>query len=212
MPDEKYRKIGILGGTFNPVHEGHLAIANQALHQFELTEVIFIPAPDPPHKQQPGTSFSHRVAMLELALAGNGDVFSISLIEAERSTPSYSVETMLELRHRLGAQDFYFIMGADSLLELHLWHRYLEFLSLTKVIVAARQGVERKQLVAAVKRLSGTFVYLTRGAPDISSSQIRSDIRNGLVPAGLPKAVFRYIRRQHLYLKSHGKHGLDMAG
>ena len=112
---EKKKKIGILGGTFDPVHDGHLAIAGRAEEALSLDRVIFIPAADPPHKKGTDASYGHRLAMLEAALAGayeynKNNKFEISLLEAERATPSYTVDTLLELQKRLGKQHYFFII------------------------------------------------------------------------------------------------------
>lgn len=202
MANLKQRKIGILGGTFDPIHEGHLAIAEQAKEMFNLAEVLFIPAADPPHKKRPCTSYLHRVAMLELALDNTTFPFSISLLESERTTPSYSVETMTELIQRLGKQDYFFIMGADSILELHLWYRFKEFLQLTKVLVADRPGVLRKQVEKVIRELPGEFFFLEQGGGAFSSSEIRLSLSQGREPAGVPAAVLGYIHRYDLYHSS----------
>ncbi len=215
MGQVKGRKVGLLGGTFDPVHEGHLAIAELACREIGLQELLFLPAPDPPHKKQPGAPFHHRAAMLELALAGRDD-WSLSLLEAELGCPSYTVDTLLELKKRLGDQRFFFIMGADSLLELHLWYRYQDLLELTDLVVAARPGISPEQVERAVAQLPGDFsplagpkgwrrsdgctlFYLARAAAAVSSSMVREQLRNGRQPAAVPPPVLDYIKSHHLY-------------
>ncbi|MCI5130129.1 MAG: nicotinate-nicotinamide nucleotide adenylyltransferase, partial [Candidatus Electrothrix sp. EH2] len=116
------QRIGLFGGTFDPVHKGHLSIARQAAEEAGLDEVLFLPAADPPHKKAPGAAYQHRVAMLESVLGASPaaeDRFAVSLLEAELPFPSYTVETLSELQRRLPHSRCSFIIGADSLLELH---------------------------------------------------------------------------------------------
>ena len=113
--EEKQQTVGILGGTFDPVHKGHLEVARTVLNRYQLDQIIFIPAFSPPHKDRNLAPFSHRVAMLEEALEGN-DNMSVSILEAERDTPSYTVETLQELHLRMESCVFFLIMGADMLL------------------------------------------------------------------------------------------------
>ena len=221
---KKKQKIGILGGTFDPVHDGHLAIAGRAEEALSLDLVIFIPAADPPHKKGTYASYGHRVAMLEAALADPGDCnkknkykkFEISLLEAERATPSYTVDTLLELKKRLGEQYFYFIIGADSLLELHLWYHYQELPDLTDFIVVARPGISMQEIKQAISRLSGPFisdesqqqwrrsdgaeiVYLADVCKSISSSTIRMQLAQGQCPDTVNRRVLDYIFEHRLY-------------
>ena len=154
----KARKIGMFGGTFDPVHKGHLAVAKGVLDRYGLDEVLFIPAPRPPHKGNPQTDFYHRVAMLEAVLV-NEPKMSISMIEAERLTPSYTFDTLVELRKRVGDHRYHLIVGADSFIEIHLWYRYQELCTLTDMIIAARPGIELVRVAEQVSRLPGRFVY-----------------------------------------------------
>ncbi len=191
-------RIGLLGGTFDPVHHGHLAIAAQAAEELRLDRVLFIPAADPPHKRKTWANYGQRVAMLEAALADD-DRFSISLIEAELPAPSYTVDTLLELRKRLAGQ-FYFLIGADSLLELHLWHRFQDLLKLTKFIVISRPGIPLPAMRQAMERLPGNFVLLVnRLKEDISSSAIREQLRQGEKTELLDRRVMGYIEWEGLY-------------
>jgi len=225
---EKNQKIGILGGTFDPVHYGHLAIAGRAEEALLLDRVIFIPAADPPHKKRTYASYVHRVAMLEAALAGPRDYnkkskykkFEISLLEAERATPSYTVDTLLELKKRLGKQHYFFIIGADSLLELHLWYHYQELPDLTDFIVVARPGISMQDITQAISRLPGPFifdelqqqwrrpdgagiVYLADVCKSISSSSIRMQLVRGQRPDSVNRRVLDYIFEHRLYQSDH---------
>lgn len=210
------RKIGLFGGTFDPVHKGHLAVARGVLARYGLDELLFIPAPYPPHKNRQLTGFQHRVAMLETVLAGEPKI-AISLIEAERPSPSYTLYTLLALREKLGDHSYYLLIGADSFVEVHLWYRYRELFHLTDLIVAARPGIDREEVVRQVGRLPGLFRYDRDGDAwirddgfricyfssiqvDLSSSEIRERLAlNREVNDLLPPAVLEYIRKHHLY-------------
>ena len=207
-------RSGLFGGTFDPVHAGHLAIAEQAADELRLDQVLFIPAADPPHKRKTWASYGQRVAMLEAALADRSR-FSISLIEAELPAPSYTVDTLRELRNRLAGQ-FYFLLGADSLLELHLWHRFQDLLKLTKFIVISRPGIPLAAMRQAMERLPGPFLpdaagmrwqrddgaefvlLINRLKEDVSSSAIREQIRRGEKTELLDRRVMGYIEREGL--------------
>lgn len=216
---EKDRKIGLFGGTFDPVHEGHLALARAALDRCGLARVLFIPAAHPPHKEQPRASFEHRVAMLREALAGRAHM-DVSCIEGERDTPSYTIDTVRELKRRLAGREFFFIIGADSLLELHLWYRYEELLEQVRFIVAARPSISFDRLARGVAMLPGTFVYDGRtstwrrddGASihyladvrvPVSSSEVRRLLALGRPTPMVPEPVRRYIERHNLYRRPH---------
>ncbi len=212
---ETSRKIGLFGGTFDPVHEGHLALARAARARCGLETVIFIPAARPPHKQQPVASFDQRVAMLREALADQ-ESMAVSLVEAERDAPSYTIDTVREIKKRLGDQEFFFILGADSLVELHLWYRYGELLGEVSFIVAARPRISFAQVAAAVARLPGDFSldrrswtwqrgdgarihYLADVRVDVSSSEVRRLLARGRPTPMLPARVRRYIEIHQLY-------------
>jgi len=213
---DKKQKIGIFGGTFDPVHKGHLSVAGAVLKRYRLDKIVFIPAPYPPHKRRPLADFSHRVAMLESVLADEPQI-SISLLEAERQPPSYTIDTLLELRDRVGDQQFYLIIGADSFTEIHLWYMYKDLFRLTDLVVAARPGIDMKTIAAQIEFLPGDFQYdpkkemWTRGDnfhiyyfSDIHVALSSSEIRNRLVRGDdvkefLPTEIIDYIDKNHLY-------------
>ena len=132
--------IGIMGGTFNPIHFGHLRAAEEVAESLQLQQVIFIPAAKPPHKSEVGlVSFDHRWHMMELATAGN-TLFVLSDLEHQRPGISYSVETLTQLaKDRGGSEELYFILGLDAFLELPTWKRYRELLSLFVAAFCASQ-------------------------------------------------------------------------
>ncbi|RWX44844.1 nicotinate-nucleotide adenylyltransferase [Candidatus Electrothrix aarhusensis] len=224
----KKKRIGLFGGTFDPVHKGHMAIARQAAEEARLDQVLFIPAADPPHKKTPGASYWHRVAMLEIMLktalgeapVEQQDCFAISLLEAELPFPSYTVDTLSELKKRFAGPIFYFIIGADSLLDLHCWYQYQKLLSLTHFIVLSRPGISLAAMQNAVQRLPGSFVpdtspdqqkrwrssngaeillLVNRLQKDISSTMIRVELRQGRAPQDVDSWVQEYITREELY-------------
>jgi len=210
------RKIGLFGGTFDPVHKGHLAVARGVMVRYGLDECIFIPAPYPPHKTKPQTEFRHRVAMLERVLAGEPRI-SISLIESERRAPSYTVQTLREIHERIGRHKYHLVIGADSFVEVHKWYRYEEMFQLTDIIVAARPGIDREVINRQVKNLPGRFLespdeamwvrddgfhiyYFADIHVDLSSSEIRDRLARRMdVEDLLPPEVIAYIKRHKLY-------------
>ena len=213
---EKGRRIGILGGTFDPVHEGHLAVAQTVLARCSLDLLLFVPALAPPHKERTLTPFAHRLAMLEAAV-GDDPRLSVSLIEAERPAPSYTVHTLRELHHRLGPRQLYLIIGADMFAEISLWYKYQELFQLAHLIVVARPGFPLADMAARVAALPGPFshdpatqvwlrddgfriFYLPDVAIQVSSSQVRALLAQGKPVTGfLPAPVQEYIRQHRLY-------------
>lgn len=215
--EDKIQKIGILGGTFDPVHKGHIAVARTVLDRYQLNRILFIPAFSPPHKDNQLTPFSHRVAMLENCLE-NMSHMSISMLEAERDAPSYTVETLHELHKRIGPCIFYLIVGADMFVEIELWYRYQKLFQLAHIIVAARPGVTLDGIIKQVDRLPGAFQYDRNqqvwSREDgrtisychdieeyISSSDIRSRLAKGEAAEELlPEPVSKYIQKHGLYI------------
>jgi nicotinate-nucleotide adenylyltransferase len=216
MDLKKTQKIGILGGTFDPVHEGHLAVARTVLARCNLDLVLFVPALAPPHKERRLTPFGHRVAMLEAAV-GDDPCLAVSPLEAERPAPSYTVDTLRELHRRLGPRQFFLIIGADMFAEIRLWYRYSELFRLARLIVVARPGFPLDDMAARVAALPGKFThdparqlwlradgfcifYLPDVAIQVSSSQVRSLLAQGKPVAGLlPAPVREYIWQHGLY-------------
>jgi nicotinate-nucleotide adenylyltransferase len=132
------QRIGILGGTFDPPHIGHLILAEYTFEGLGLERMLFVPAADPPHKQgQTRTPVQHRLAMLERAVIGNTH-FNISFVDIERPGPSYSADTVRLIQNDFPEAELYFVMGGDSLRELPTWHRVEEFIHLCKLAVMRR--------------------------------------------------------------------------
>jgi len=188
-------RIGILGGTFDPVHKGHLYLANKVLKKFSLNKIIFIPTYSPPHKKNVKvTPASHRFNMLKLAIESNEN-FKVSDIEIKRKGKSYSVETMRHLRKKYGTSvDLFFITGSDSLRELGRWKNLKEFLRLCKFVVVKRPKFP-------IKGDLSDFIVLNIDAKDISATDIRNRIKKGRpINKIIPKKVVSYIKRHSLYL------------
>ena len=202
------RRVGILGGTFDPVHYGHLVIAEEVRAALDLTEVVFIPAGQPPHKLSHSiTSVHHRVAMLELALASN-PYFFCSRIEVERNGPSYTADTLQTLREQWGPDtDIDFIIGWDSLEELHTWHDAPRLLAaLTHLVAVRRPGYEDDDAYnnTLEKRLSGILqrlLIVPSPQLDIAATDLRERVANGQpIKYQTPEPVEAYIRKNMLYL------------
>ncbi len=205
------RHIGVMGGTFDPIHYGHLVIAEEVRATLHLSEVVFIPASHPPHKAgHTITDTHHRVAMLELALASNS-YFHISLMEIERSGPSYTVDTLRTLREQLGADiNLSFIIGWDSLEELHTWYKATELLTLVTHLVAVRRpGYEDDDQYNQVleQRMPGILQrLLVVQAPqlEISATDLRKRVaENRPIKYQTPEAVETYIKENRLYTYIH---------
>ena len=211
--------IGIMGGTFNPVHLGHLRAAEEVAESLQLSQVIFMPAAKPPHKSEVGlVSFKHRYQMLELAVADN-PLFTLSDLEHQRTGKSYSVETLTRLSSQHGeGEDLYFVLGLDAFLELPTWKSYLELFSLCHFVVVARPGFSPDSLYDMLQtRVSDSYsldsqvqgyahpskhtvYYREIILLDISSSSIRRLLAQGCsVRYLLPEKVEEYIRQQDLY-------------
>ncbi len=211
-------RIGILGGTFNPIHLAHLRIAEEVRDACALDQVLFIPAAQPPHKSvAEEVSFAHRLAMVELAVADNRH-FRVSDLENRRPGKSYSVHT-LEILHRESPGDeFFFIVGMDSFRDITSWKEYRRLFELTHIVVAARPGSPGGDPLAllpvairadfcydvAAKTLrhrSGTSViFLEETRLDISSTTIRRLVAEGRsVRYLVPAAVEDYIARHGFY-------------
>jgi nicotinate-nucleotide adenylyltransferase len=203
MPGKRQR-IGLLGGTFNPIHLGHLLIAQDALEQLALDRVKFIPSATPPHKTVEAlASGRDRAHMIKLATRGNKR-FEVDDLEIRRGGISYSVDTLTELRRRHPKADFFFIIGADSLRELHLWRQAQRVVGLCTFVTVPRPGFEAKPVVDrrldAVSRKRLRQHVLKGHACDIASREIRARVASGRsIRYLVPDAVTEYIRRRRLY-------------
>ena len=203
------KRIGLFGGTFDPPHVGHLALAEWAREALRLDRVLFVPAGRPPHKGRARlTGVAHRVAMTRLAVRGER-AFTVSAIEARRDGPSFTVDTLRALR-RAPRVRIFLLMGADSLEEFHTWRDPAGIQAMATLVVADRPGASGKGAAAARRarrpvRPPGVpgarrVVWLENPALEVSSSAIRARLRAGrTVRYLIPDAVVRYIARHRLY-------------
>jgi nicotinate-nucleotide adenylyltransferase len=201
------RHIGLLGGTFDPIHYGHLVIAEEVRYVLHLDEMVFIPTGQPPHK--PGrivTAAQYRVAMLELAIASNPH-FAISLIDVERSGPSYTVDTLRQLRKEWGTNTaLYFVIGWDSLQELHTWHDSAGLLEqLTYLVAVRRPGYVEEPgynelLEVQLPGIQQRLLVIPAPQLDISATDLRQRVAEGRpIRYQTPEAVEQYIAQHGLY-------------
>lgn len=215
------QRIGIMGGTFNPVHLGHLAAAEEVRDRLRLDQVLFIPAYLPPHKDEQLASAAQRLEMVRLAVAGNPG-FKASDLELKRGGRSFTVDTLSELASSHPGAELFFITGLDTFLEIRTWKDWEHLLSLCAFVVLSREGSRFADLVrlpflaAARAELDALDAGATQGATvsggrarvfleripayEISSTDIRSRVRQRrTVKYLLPDAVERYIIENRLY-------------
>lgn len=208
------RPIAILGGTFDPVHNGHLRPVLELLEDLELAEVRFIPASQPPHRNQPIAKSKQRLAMLKLAIA-NQPGFVLDERELSREGPSYMVDTLHSLRSELGNRSLCLVLGMDAFEGLPKWHRWREIPDLVHLLIIHRPGSglsssevlvellgERKlhHSGALRERPAGGILFHPVTQLDISASRIREILAQGRSPRYLlPEPVWSYIREQGLY-------------
>ncbi len=198
--------IGVLGGTFDPIHRGHLVVAEETRARLKLALTLFVPAGQPWLKADtPISAAEHRVAMVRLALAGK-PYFKLSLVEIEREGPSYTVDTLVELRAQLGTEDeLFFILGRDSLAELPRWHEPSRIIELCHLVVAPRPGYpppDLKALEASIPGISQRVMIVDSQEIDISALDIRERVGRGLSIRHLvPEPVNGYIKEHGLYIR-----------
>ena len=203
---QKPKRIGLLGGTFNPVHNGHLQMAYIALYEFLLGEIIFLPLHMPPHKTDEYVApAEQRIEMLRIAIADERR-FSISTIETERKGVTYTVDTLELLSRGKSDVSYYYIIGADTLMQLEKWRHIERVMFLTDFICIYRPGQDTIAVQKQADRLNNRFGHKIHFArefgPDISSSQIRLQAANNRMQRGLlPDRVANYILHHHVYTK-----------
>ena len=215
------QRLGILGGTFNPVHFGHLAAAEEVRSRLRLDRVLFIPSSIPPHKEETMPSAAARLEMVRLAVTGN-PAFEPSDIEIKRGGRSYTIDTIEALHAAYPDAGLFFITGLDSFLEIRTWHQWERLLTLCSFVVLSRPGyhfadlaslnfmnvasgelvrLDRKEHVEAIIR-TGAFTFFLEMIPlyDISSTDIRCRVKEGRsVKYLLPQVVETYIIKNKLY-------------
>jgi nicotinate-nucleotide adenylyltransferase len=214
------QSIGIFGGTFDPIHFGHLRMAEEMRVQLGLNQVRFLPAAQPPHRDETHTSAEHRAAMVGLAIAGN-PAFVLDRRELERNGPSYTVDTLRSLREEFGAIiPLILFIGSDAFFGLPAWHRWQELPELAHIAVAFRPGTalrenalppelcslwqhHQTECVADLHDApSGKMLWQSVTALDIASSRIREAYTQGFSTRYLlPETVRDYIESHHLYAR-----------
>lgn len=196
-------RVGLLGGTFDPVHIGHLILAEEARDQLALSVVYFVPAGDPPHKRDRRLApVAHRVRMAELAVAGNAQ-FEVSRVDADRPGPHYTIDMVNLFRQRMPAGgELYFLMGYDSLAELPTWYQPQALVAACQLVALTRYNVplDWDYLEARLPGIRERVTLLDMPELEIASHHIQARVRAGRsIRYLVPDAVCAYIREQGLY-------------
>ena len=188
---EQLKKIGIFGGTFDPIHNGHLILARDAAETLQLASVIFVPAAISPHKlEREPASPAIRLEMVRAAIEGD-PAFAFDAMELERPAPSYAVDTVETLRQREPAAEFFYLIGEDNVSRLGTWHRFAELSKMAQFVVLDRGGLNTEHPYPAIRR------HL-----DISATDIRKRVASGRsIRYLVPPAVETIIRERQLYLE-----------
>jgi nicotinate-nucleotide adenylyltransferase len=201
-PKSQVTRLGVVGGTFDPLHHGHLVLAENARVQLRLDRVLFVLAGQPPHKSyQPITPAHHRVAMVEAAIASNA-AFALSRVDLDRPGPHYTVEMLALLRQEYPRAELFFLMGGDSLAEFPTWRDPAGIARQARLVVMQRAGYEPDlaALEQVVPGVRGRLVWLDTLYLDIAASDLRRRVREGLPLRYLvPSPVEIYIREHRLY-------------
>lgn len=197
-------KIGVLGGTFDPIHYGHLIIGEQARDELRLDEIIFIPTGNPAHKEESNVSDAEiRYEMLELAIKGNKD-FRKSSIEIDRQGKSYTIDTIKQLKRQYNRDEIYFLIGEDSLFQLETWHKFMELKEECNFVVCRRYIRNENKIRNKIKYMKDKYnmdIYLL-DTPiiEISSTKIRDLFSQGKsIKYLLPEEVESYISENNIY-------------
>ncbi|MBR1899858.1 MAG: nicotinate-nucleotide adenylyltransferase [Lachnospiraceae bacterium] len=208
MSDMKRRKVGIMGGTFDPIHIGHLILGESAWEQFGLEKVLFMPSGNPPHKtDRHGATNEQRVEMVRRAIASN-DHFELSLEEMHEQGYVYTKETLKRLHSEHPDTDYYFIMGADSVLSFHMWNGPQEICDQCILVAAVRDQMPAEELDAQILKLKEMYHADIRKLEspnlDISSHTIRERCMRGeSIRYYVPDVVRLYIQDEEIYGNNH---------
>jgi nicotinate-nucleotide adenylyltransferase len=194
----KLRRLGVFGGTFDPPHVGHLALAEWAREELGLDRVLFVPAGTPPHKRAARAGAAHRLAMTRRAVRGN-PAFAVSTIESRRAGPSYTADTLAAVAKANPGAELWLLMGADMYATFDSWVRPGEIAALAALAVALRPGTRAPRVSRAARSGRGVR-WLTNPALEVSSSAVRERARRGASLRYLvPDAVARYVAKHRLY-------------
>uniref|UniRef100_A0A7C4GHV2 Probable nicotinate-nucleotide adenylyltransferase n=1 Tax=candidate division WOR-3 bacterium TaxID=2052148 RepID=A0A7C4GHV2_UNCW3 len=190
-------RIGVFGGSFNPIHLGHLLVADDVLRQLRLDRMLFVPAAVPPHRPDVLVSFEDRLHMVRLALTGSKTA-EASAIEGGRQGPSYTVRTLEMLRQRCAGDTLFLVLGADQYAAIHTWQEPDRLARLARIVVISRPGVPRPPLFSG--HLPQRVRFLDVVPVDIAAATIRRRASAGRsIRCLVPSAVGVYIRRRRLY-------------
>lgn len=199
------KKVGIMGGTFNPIHYGHLFLAERAYEQLGLDKVLFMPSKNPPHKIIPGNiTQEQRVCMVSLSIRDNPH-FELSLMELHREGITYTADTLAILNEENKDTEYYFIVGADSLMQLHTWSRPAKICGLCTIVAADRDYTDKSKLSRQVEMLKSCYnariKFIEMPSISISSSEIRNRLAAGKsIRYYVTDAVEKYISDNKLYI------------
>jgi nicotinate-nucleotide adenylyltransferase len=193
-------RIGVFGGTFDPVHDGHVGPVARAAALFRLERVVWIPARISPHKEEPPADARHRVAMLALALAGRPD-WSISFHELDREPPSYTVDTLRALSARFLRDELWLLMGTDVLMGLARWKDPEAIVALARIAAFHREPFVGERLrIPRIAGLENRLAVFDGGSFNISSTDLREGLSRGESPSGrVAEPVAEYITKHRLY-------------
>lgn len=212
MNNNQRKTLAIFGGTFDPIHYGHIQPLEYAAKQCELDEIIVMPCHLPPHKAKPNISKEHRVTMIKLAIENN-PLFKIDLFEINRNSPSYTIDTLTYFKKNYPIYDLCFFMGQDSYFNLTKWYKWQEILTLAKIVVLSRPMTTKtfpdneflspylcKDLRQFRIQKQGCILTLETPMLNISSSEIKRMLKLGEdVSKLMPESVLNYIQTHHLY-------------
>jgi len=199
------KKIGIMGGTFDPIHYGHLMIANEVLDKYSMEKIIFVPSGNPPHKENTSACALDRFFMTNIAVLSN-DKFIVSDIEIKSSEKSYTINTVKKLKAKYEDAELYFITGTDAILELPKWYDTENLLTLCKFIAVNRSGYSTAEIEVKINEIiekyHGQIEILKVPMLEISSTNIRQRIKLSRSSKYLlPEMVEEYIIKNNLYLE-----------
>lgn len=200
--------IGLFGGTFDPIHNGHLHIARSFADELDLESVILLPAGDPYHKTAPRTAAHHRLAMAEIAAQADSRL-AVSDCDIVRQGATYTHDTVQIFRQHFPAAELWLLIGMDSLLQLHTWHRWQNLVRQCRIAAAPRPGSSLAQAPAPLQSWlaealpQGRLHILQADPLPISSSQIRQQLAAEHTSPDLPPAVLDYIRQHQLYCQTN---------
>lgn len=192
------KRIGLFGGSFDPIHNGHLAAVNSFLDSGLVDEVWILLTPDPPHKtDRQLTKYEHRYEMLNLVFR-NWDRVKISEVESKLPKPSYTLQSILYLKNEHPETLFYFCLGEDSLESFHKWHKYWDILNETALLVVERPGSDHKDVDPEILEKT---IFLDHQSVDVSSTGIREEMKF-VLENNLPMEVQNYIQKHQLYTEN----------